>query len=479
MTTLAVSRVRSLPFLRALAARDFRLLWGSEAISVVGDQFQFIALSWLVISLTGSGLALGTVLIAIAVPRAVLLVPFGVLADRRPSRGLMLTAHIVRGAVVGAMAALVLTETATLPLLALLGAVFGAADALYLPAQQAFLPRTLEPERLPSGNALLQGTMQLASIVGPPIAGAAIAVTSTGFAFAVDAASFLLAAVVIAMIHNPASGPAAAGADGTGPDLAADAAEPAADEPFVAAITRAIRYVLADKALRTTMLIALVLNFALNGPASVGMPWLADQRFDAGPAGLGIMAAALAAGALTGVIVAGSLSIERRGRSLLVAVVLTGLGELGVGVLPSLPAVVLSLAVDRRRDRLREHHRDLVDPGPRRPVDDRPRHEPRDVHGRGDHAVLARDLGLADRHRRDRPVRRRRDRDPADRRVRRRRPVRPAVRRPAGHAIDGARPRSPWADRRERRGLDAHLVPIGCRGASSRGRSPPHRRCRP
>ena len=54
----------------------------------------------------------------------------------------MLAAHLVRGAVVGAIAALVLTGTATMPLLALLGAVFGAADALYLPAQQAFLPRT-------------------------------------------------------------------------------------------------------------------------------------------------------------------------------------------------------------------------------------------------------------------------------------------------------------------------------------------------
>ena len=84
----------------------------------------------------------------------------------------MLVAHLVRGAVVGAIAALVITGMATLPILALLGAVFGAADALYLPAQQAFLPRTLEPERLPSGNALLQGTMQLSSIVGPPIAGA-------------------------------------------------------------------------------------------------------------------------------------------------------------------------------------------------------------------------------------------------------------------------------------------------------------------
>ena len=53
MTALPIGRVRSLPFLRALDARDFRLLWASEAISVVGDQFHFVALSWLVISLTG------------------------------------------------------------------------------------------------------------------------------------------------------------------------------------------------------------------------------------------------------------------------------------------------------------------------------------------------------------------------------------------------------------------------------------------
>ena len=453
MTALAVGRVRSLPFLRALAARDFRLLWGSEAISVIGDQFQFVALSWLVISLTGSGLALGTVLIAIAVPRAVLLVPFGVLADRRPSRGLMLTAHIVRGAVVGAMAALVLTGTASLPLLALLGAVFGAADALYLPAQQAFLPRTLEPERLPSGNALLQGTMQLASIVGPPIAGAAIAVTQHRVRLRHRRRVIPARGRGHRDDPQPCLRPTAAGRrDGPGPSGRrrrrdgpgpGPGREPAADEPFVAAITRAVRYVLADKALRTTMLIALVLNFALNGPASVGMPWLADQRFDAGPAGLGIMAAALAAGALTGVIVAGSLSIERRGRSLLVAVVLTGLGELGVGVLPSLPAVVLALAAIG----VAIGYANIIAiswiQARVGPVDDRPRDEPRHVHGRGDHAVLARDLGLAHRRRRDRAVRWRRDRDPADRRVRRGRPVRPAVRRPAGHAIDGAGPRTP------------------------------------
>ncbi len=210
MTTLAMGRVRELPFLRAFATRDFRLLWASEAISVTGDQFHFVALSWLVISLTGSGLALGTVLIAVAIPRAILLVPFGVVADRRPSRTLMLTAHLVRGAVVGAIAALALSGGASVPVLALLGAVFGAADALYMPAQQAFLPRTLDAERLPSANALLQGTYQLASIVGPPIAGAVIALTTTGVAFAVDATSFFLAAIVIALIGRPGPGVRAA-----------------------------------------------------------------------------------------------------------------------------------------------------------------------------------------------------------------------------------------------------------------------------
>jgi len=349
MTAVPIGRVRSLAFLRALDARDFRLLWTSEAISVVGDQFHFVAMSWLVISLTGSGLALGAVLIAIAVPRAVLLVPFGVLADRRPSRTLMLAAHLVRGAVVGAIAALVLTGVASIPLLALLGAIFGAADALYMPAQQAFLPRTLDVDRLPSANALLQGTYQLASIVGPPVAGAVIALSTTGVAFAVDATSFVLAAIVIAMIGRPAVGARSALA-GTGTPNAvdgapADATPTGAPEPFLAAIGGGIRYVLADRALSLTMVISLVLNFALNGPVLVGMPWLADQRFAAGPTGLGVLAASWAAGALIGVVVAGSIRLERQGRILLGAVVVCGVSEVLVGVLPSLAGVWIVLAL--------------------------------------------------------------------------------------------------------------------------------------
>jgi MFS family permease len=335
----AAARVRALPMWRAFRVRDFRLLWASEAVSVVGDGFHYIALSWLVISLTGSGLALGTVLIAAAVPRAILLLPFGVIADRRSPRALMLTAHVARGVIVAALAMLVVAGAASIPALAALGALFGAADAIYMPAQQAFLPRAVGADRLPSANALLQGTLQLASIGGPPVAGMAIAVVGIGTAFAVDAVSFAVAALLVALISGGALVVAAQ------PDRAAAANAPAAAESFADALRGGIRYVVADSAIRTLMLLALVLNFALNGPAAVGMTWLAARRFDAGPAGLGLMEAGWAAGALVGIVAAGNVNLLRQGRLVIAAVGLSGVAMAAVGVLPWLPAVIAALAV--------------------------------------------------------------------------------------------------------------------------------------
>ena len=354
MTALVSSagRVRALPIWRATGIRDFRLLWASEAVSVLGDQFHFVALSWLVISLTGSGLALGTVLIAVGVPRAILLVPMGVIADRRSPRTLMLAAHLARGAIVAVIAVLVATGLASIPVLAALGALFGAVDAAYLPAQQAFLPRAVGPDRLPSANALLQGTLQLASIAGPPVAGFAIAIVGTGTAFAVDAASFAIAAALVALITGGAVAVAgkAAGSGTSAPDAATamDVSTGAAATPpesFADALRGGVRYVLADSGIRLMMLLSLVLNFAVNGPAAVGMAWLAERRFDAGPTGLGFMAAGWAAGALAGTITAGNVRLERQGGVVLACIAVSGVAMAAVGVLGWLPAVVVSLAV--------------------------------------------------------------------------------------------------------------------------------------
>lgn len=101
----------------------------------------------------------------------------------------------------------------------------------------------------------------------------------------------------------------------------------------------------ADPALRTTLLLSLVVNLALNGPAAVGTPWLAEVRFHAGPAGLGLMAAAWAAGALVGTLAAGNIRVRRQGHVLLASVAVAGVAMMVVGSAQTMPIVVLALAV--------------------------------------------------------------------------------------------------------------------------------------
>jgi MFS family permease len=265
----------------------------------------------------------------------------------------MLAAHLVRGAIVGVIALLAAIDAASIPALAVLGVLFGAADALYMPAQQAFLPRTVSSDRLPSANALLQGTLQLSAIVGPPAAGVLIAIAGTSAAFTVDAVSFAVAAVFVALISTAAraatTGPveSVGAVPEAGSSRAAASPAPAAQPPegFRAALMGGLRYVAADPAIRTMMLISFVLNFSFNGPGAIGAPWLASQRFAAGPTGLGLMEAGWAVGALIGILAAGSVRLDRQGRVILAGLAVSGSAMALVGVLYWLPGVIVMLAV--------------------------------------------------------------------------------------------------------------------------------------
>src|SRR5258708_11738776 len=92
------------------ASGSFRKLWAATTLSLFGDFFSYIALAWLVLQLTGSSLALGTVLVVQALPRAVLMAVGGALADRLSPRLTMLGSMALRAAVVAPLAGLVLTR---------------------------------------------------------------------------------------------------------------------------------------------------------------------------------------------------------------------------------------------------------------------------------------------------------------------------------------------------------------------------------
>jgi MFS family permease len=92
--------------------------------------------------------------------------------------------------------------------------------------------------------------------------------------------------------------------------------------------------------LRTLIILAAALNFAFTGPISVGLPWLADNRFDAGAAGFGIMISGFGAGALIGAIVGGSIrAFRHRGAVLMLISGSLGIGLALIGIAPGVPVV--------------------------------------------------------------------------------------------------------------------------------------------
>src|SRR2546427_1508016 len=121
----------------------FRKLWVGTTLSLFGDFFSYIAVAWLVLQLTGSSLALGTVLVVQALPRAVLMVVGGALADRLSSRLTMLGSMGLRATFVAPLAVLVLTGRVQMWEVYGIAVVFGVVDAFFMPARNSILPRVV------------------------------------------------------------------------------------------------------------------------------------------------------------------------------------------------------------------------------------------------------------------------------------------------------------------------------------------------
>ena len=187
--------------LRPLRLRDFRLLFTGETISLIGDQFHFIALAWLALELTGSGLVLGSVLLVAGLPRMVLMLVGGALADRISPRSVMLVSNALRTGVVALLAVLVLSERVraldALPVRLLLR---GGGRILLARAghDRAHARQRGRPARRQWADPGKTG--RLTGLIGPAIAGVFVAAVGTGWAFGLDAATFAVAALALYLI---------------------------------------------------------------------------------------------------------------------------------------------------------------------------------------------------------------------------------------------------------------------------------------
>ena len=322
--TIAMPRQR--PW-TVFSSSPFRKLWVATTLSFFGDFFSYIALAWLVLQLTGSSLALGTVLVVQALPRAVLMVVGGALADRLSSRLTMLGSMGVRAVLVAPLALLVLSGRVQMWEVYAIAVVFGVVDAFFMPARTSILPRVVVDHELEPGNAVLNVTGQASVIVGPVLGGLIVAAFGIGWAFAGDAACFAVGFLFILWLPEARRATSATHPEGgMGGQIAAG-----------------FRYAWADIGIRVTLIMIAVIDFAANGALGVGLPTLVHGRFSAGAAGFGILLGAWGVGATAGALGAGFVPPPRRfGWLIILLSAWLGIGIGAVGLVPSLlPAALL------------------------------------------------------------------------------------------------------------------------------------------
>ena len=314
-----------------LRSGPMRNLWAATSLSLVGDFFSYVAIAWLVLQLTGSSLALGTVLIVQAVPRGVLMLVGGAISDRLSPRITMVASMGLRVALVAPLAVVVLTGHVQMWEVYGISFVFGVVDAFFMPARSAILPRIVADHELEAGNAVLNVSTQVAIVIGPALAGVVVATMGTGWAFAVDAACFALGALFVLWLPGAAPSEAKTGAPAGG---------------LGGQIMAGFRYAWADVGIRSALIIIAAIDFGANGAIGVGLPTLAHGRYGAGAAGLGILLGAWGVGATAGALVAGMVKRPERMGWLFIGVsAWLGITIGALGLIPTLAPAAIVMAV--------------------------------------------------------------------------------------------------------------------------------------
>ncbi len=307
---------------------QFVLWWIGATTSLFGDQFYIVALPWVVLQLTGSGVAMGTVAMCAGIPRAALMLMGGAVTDRVSPRKVLLMTASARSVLVAAIGGLLWLHVVQLWHLYVLALAFGIADAFAMPSAGPLMRSLVKPEQLPAANSLWQSSALLTSIVGPAPAGVLTKALGAAWAFFLDAFSFLFVIAALWVVPDPPRAPAAA-----------------QGKPSIwASIREGLSYVMKDVSLRSLLLLVAALNFCLAGPLSVGLAYLAKTRFSS-PTAFGGWISSVAIGTLAGMLLAGVYKSKRRGILLVATGAILGMIMACMGLLGGFWPVALVLLV--------------------------------------------------------------------------------------------------------------------------------------
>lgn len=259
-----------------------------------------IAIAWLVLTLTGSPLTLGAVLITGTVPRTALMVFGGALSDRFSARAMLVGTNVVRAVLALLLAGLVVTAALQLWELYVLEFLFGAADGLFLPAIGAVVPDTVPEGQLVGANALIGASEQATMLGGPAVGGVVVAGLGIWLAFAFNGLTFVAAALgalpvrVKRHVGN-------------------------VERRIVPLVAEGISMLRTDPQMRAVFALSCAASLSGGAVFIVGLPTLARMRLGWGATGLGLIYASWGLGQLIGTLGAARTGLPSRWGWLLIA----------------------------------------------------------------------------------------------------------------------------------------------------------------
>jgi MFS family permease len=292
--------------LSPLRHRDFRIFWTGLLASGMGSQFTTVAMAWQIYELTNSPFQIGLIGLARAVPQIVLLLVGGLLADAMNRRRLMVCTQIGLCAVSTLLAVLSFHGVAS-PLTLYIAAAFLAVfNSLEAPSRQAIVPSLVPREQLPKALALHSSQRYVSVIAGPSLAGLLLALLGPAACYAIDALSWLAMLASLLLLRTPLQ-------EGRGWEAIS-----------FDSLREGFRFV----SLHSVIFPLMILDFGATffGSAKALFPVYARDILSVGPAGLGMLYAATAAGSL---LVAGGMSlfaeVRRAGIWILIGIGLYGI----------------------------------------------------------------------------------------------------------------------------------------------------------
>ncbi|MFJ3704039.1 MULTISPECIES: MFS transporter [Streptomyces] len=305
------------------AHRDGNVLrWlTAHTASLVGDSVYFVALGWSAQKAAGPA-EVGLVMAAGALPRALLMLVGGVVADRFDPRRVILGSDVLRCLLILSVAAGIALSAPALWMLVAVALVFGAVDALFVPAIGALPPRITGPGQLARVSGMRSLSMRLSQIAGPPIGGLAMGLGGAAAAFTVAGLLFALSLPFLSTMRvRPLE-------------------KPGGEQPENGTVRQdlldGLRYIRRHRLVGPLVVVGALCELGLVGTLNVGMILLNAER-GWGPSGYGWIVSGFGAGAAAGAALLSVVGrLPRAGLLLAGTLLVSSAGAVSIALVPAL-----------------------------------------------------------------------------------------------------------------------------------------------